>query len=1132
MNYRAGVLFTLFLLSFQVILTAHASELMTPVDASTGAPAADLIYQGQPIDPNQAAELRRRGVEIWRLNPEESLIWSNTKLPIYPDTTAYPEDGARVTYDSELLNSPGLFRTSIQSDSNPEPLTLTVSLEHHAALLRSGLLRKLGYSIPAPRFYHALTVQFESIAARDHFLDEMSSATLGTRARWVRNLPKDKPEVTLQAVTLEPGRLTGFPVHWGTIDAKFIRDRRAMRSLLIPILLGELPESINEYLWESGSVFSENLVLEAYAATSFSEATFDDFKWIGFRLGQLKRADFEEIVAISGLPTDIRALVLEKLISRRNHLIRILKLTSKLPLLDYNPNISIGNVDKGKLTRIDYPGYPSHFSDPDPLSPIRRSEIFKFFKLSIISAGIGQLTESISQAMPRYMTDDVIKEHQQRVQSNTLKQQVINKYAGTSKTYTEPVGWWNGGPFGGFNISANRSVTTGTYYGSSAPLQLVDSVGISGNVGYLWGYFDPSLQYLNRDTKQNSTVIPQFSVNAALSRNYIHVRPIEDVGKGLEANWADTVVSRFMPQLAEVLEPEQKCDLQSNPIWVREFKDAEGMKFYEILFDTEQPGAAELAEKKKKELIDSNVIPNQILVRGVKGQEACKALIEHKTEGNLNSFLSQMKKGEAFIVVDSLNLSGDLGVGAPLSLLLHEPVSEQASVSANLGLGYQVLRRTHFVRTETGVQVYLQTLGSPGINYGVSLSYYTNVLSIQQRHRLGLGHTRFYSVDLSDADFETNKKTIRALKALFVHNEAELLDSAFPHYELDHDISARILNRTIISRHWDSLREEHEVAVLPPVDAAFSTDGKPMDPRKFERKLYLNRWVDRTGDNYLGFFGSIISGLAKSSKLTKNDLNLFEQPEGTNPGGTPFGRANWTEITTESEITEGAAFQPVSLMEDVWAGWSLPRKKLFRIFNEIEEKFVPLNLDHRLINRGKFGTIDELQLYEIKSTLILYPKAVLKIGEKIFERKAVAINTLYRLFGMDQCEVAITTRAQLIRGNFWTCHSSALNDILDLRANFPQDVKLKTDWFNKVITILKKNSRMDRLLEIIDSDSYVLAVKVSGFKTNDNEGTSEYLSSTLGNFNNDIGFGLFRDFGSKYGISAYEMYAKYFSTGF
>src|SRR5690606_8184835 len=114
-----------------------------------------------------------------------------------------------------------------------------------------------------------------------------------------------------------------------------------MRALVVPLSLVDLPESLNMLTWDFGRVLTNNLVIhnsEDFDASIF-DGTFEDSRWIARKIGALSRADWEDIVKDSHFPDEVSALLVEKLISRRNNLLSLLRLEKNIPGLPYDSRI-------------------------------------------------------------------------------------------------------------------------------------------------------------------------------------------------------------------------------------------------------------------------------------------------------------------------------------------------------------------------------------------------------------------------------------------------------------------------------------------------------------------------------------------------------------------------------------------------------------------------------------------------------------------------------------------------------------------------------------------------------------------------------------------------------------------------
>ena len=256
-----------------LLATGHASAGSLPISIhNNDAPAIDLLYQGHTIDRDQAIDLKNQGIDLSRLDPEPNDVWGPESLPAatpsdQPDSNGtiwnFPADGGVVTYDSSMPSSQGLFRARVLSGEGlmGQPFQLMGSLSAHAAMARAALLRRLGYPVATPRWYRNITLKFKDAAARTLFIDTLSDATLTSRDRWVVSAPQNSSDLTIQDIVLEPAQIDVPMYHWGVIPATHLKGRRAVRALIVPLVLLDITESVNLFSYEVGKILDNNILL-------------------------------------------------------------------------------------------------------------------------------------------------------------------------------------------------------------------------------------------------------------------------------------------------------------------------------------------------------------------------------------------------------------------------------------------------------------------------------------------------------------------------------------------------------------------------------------------------------------------------------------------------------------------------------------------------------------------------------------------------------------------------------------------------------------------------------------------------------------------------------------------------------
>ncbi|OQW49388.1 MAG: hypothetical protein A4S09_11920 [Proteobacteria bacterium SG_bin7] len=1099
--------------------------------STTARPARDLIYNNQIVDSDGAIDLQKRGIDLSALEPAENDVWSNTSHSLTnEDELGYPNGDTPVFDFDSIFAAP----TTTNNDENAshfllfwarltyrdQPYRISASFGLHAALIRNALLRKLGYNLPSPKYYPRLKVRFASPEKRDLFLFNLSDQNFGARCRWVieangeplgdkcvefmKKIPDQYLEFTLQDVALEPARINVPTFHWGIMQANYLEDRRSIRALIVPFSWMDIHESVNMYKWEAGSVANDAATLFYPYAGQFSETTLEDARWIVRKIAQLSREEIVEIVKIGHYPPDVEALVIEKAVARRNHLLQLFRIPGRE--YSYNSGISVGNVENGKLKVGEYPGYAQRFIWEDPKSPLTPDEVSRYGAMMGISTGIAQAVSEINKHLEILGMEELQKNRIKGLQKNFIDAFRKNPFA----PYKESISTW-GGVLASGGIDASRNLVTGTYYGTDQntlkknPLQLVDLVGVRASVGYFLGI-----------DGVNKHILPGVTAGMTLQRSYVHVRPVASVQAAMKEEWDDIFVPGFMHGLSSLIKMD---DVYTSPD-VNKVLTEEEIKSHDEKFD--------------------------------------KALKE---------FLTRFQSGEVFTITDTLLADASALVRIPLNALMPVALTSfDPAINVTGGISGMVLRRTTITRTDDGIHVYVQRLNSVLERLGVDFSFWIKFAELNTKARQGFINTKAYLLDgdfydpqgnPKEKDSKARKNFARAMSALLRYNSLERLENDFSPYVLKHELDAVTNSWKFLIFEKTSLSENHLLRAFPPKPADNS-----YDPEKFERDLFATRNTQYAGTRYLPTIGQIIS------KGLERDVSIYDNP-GPNSAFSFFGNAKMQELKTDGEITGNVLVNPVSATIHSWQGWYLSRDKLLRIIDELNEEIKVVNLGFPGIRRDQFMSTTNIQFYDLRTTLLIYQKAITQIIDTLVgssarppvivpEKKRMrmlmddftatdpqVVEALADLMGREEynkyCSYMGKEHLNKLNSVFieayhhgyqHKCISNWMTDLLSLRRQYPTDPKQQIKWINKVMTVIQNNVDLGSLLKWLPPKSYFYQVKISGFRQNDELGDKDYISDTVGNFDNDAGAGVFRDFVSKYKILSNEVEAKYFSEGF
>ena len=126
-----------------------------------------------------------------------------------------------------------------------------------------------------------------------------------------------------------------------------------------------------------------------------------------------------------------------------------------------------------------------------------------------------------------------------------------------------------------------------------------------------------------------------------------------------------------------------------------------------------------------------------------------------------------------------------------------------------------------------------------------------------------------------------------------------------------------------------------------------------------------------------------------------------------------------------------------------------------------------------------------------------------------------------------------TAKGNSYRGVDYECIMPWMWEVLALRRKFPEDREERVKWATRMMSYLDKNAELSRLINYLGKENIFYQLKISGFRTRDENGdTADYKSSTIGTFNTKDKAGVFRDFATDFQIMSSEMNASYLSEGY
>jgi hypothetical protein len=490
-------------------------------------PAVDLIYKGRLLYPDEANELKTKTkgkFDLSLLDPiESSDLWKN-RYPLTLPQSDFPfTEMDEVIYHSPVLSPSGIFRFNVESPGSGKLYTMLLGKSMHSILLAKGLLQKIGYQIPDIKYFSKIILSFSDEIEKKNFISYLENvAFAGAAKNWIIEELEDH-KVIIQDLIMMESHHEIYNLAVG-VTGEMIQGRRLLSSLVVPLSLVNLNESVNMLRWNAGYINNKEIVLDHDRLEEF-QTSWDDARWIARRIESLKREDWEEIVEGSHVPKIVQMILVEKIISRRNSIMKLFQIEAKE--LQVNANVSSGvDLVKGKLTKEEWPGYASRFSYGDPESPLSDSEFRSWIKSKAISAGLEFALNQINN-LP-YLGTDINKINNEKFQEN-IASAITNSI--NNQTPAEiPLKAWVFPTFRG-QLILNRNLVTGTYLGTDNLVQLVDTVGVSVGAGAFVGTMGLP-----------SPVQAYASGEALFLRSYSHLRPVSSIEKSLKYPFKNILV--------------------------------------------------------------------------------------------------------------------------------------------------------------------------------------------------------------------------------------------------------------------------------------------------------------------------------------------------------------------------------------------------------------------------------------------------------------------------------------------------------------------------------------------------------------------------------------------------------------
>ena len=567
---------------FAILSLAFAQGSYKPIPGAIplqygGYPATDLVLDGKVLLPEEAHQYylekskhTRGSWTLAELNPSENDIWRNRLGGSFDsalDELPLKDQLDDVAFVSNSITRSENYRFTVAKDQSF--YVAYIGPKVHNFLLRKNLLRKLGYEVPAVKYLKSLRVDFNTVQERDEFLLDFQATVNRDIERWITSRPENEPFFYAQDLIIMEDQNTIPNLSVGYVAEEIIDGRRILNSLIIPYALTDIPESVNMLSWAHGKIFSENVVLPFESSVLYSP-TNDDAVWMTKRIMTLTERDWIEIVENSHLPGPVTALMLEKLKSRRNHLGTLFGVQTAKLNVNSKYSDQDGLVKNGKLEQEFFSGYGRRFKIPDPDSPLSFGEMGSLFQSKLYGQGIDLLVSTFN-SFTGSVTDVTGKVSALNAEISMKANDLLKEGKPLKGLVTSYIF-----PTAGGRLILSRDIVAGSYLGTDNLIQLVDTIGLSINVGAatgILGVFAKLTDY---------TPVPlSMGASASLSRTYAHVKPITSVKKALKYPFKNMLIPFLKRKQNNILTEQSEKDFDK----INEMVRAERDKEYEVIFE-------------------------------------------------------------------------------------------------------------------------------------------------------------------------------------------------------------------------------------------------------------------------------------------------------------------------------------------------------------------------------------------------------------------------------------------------------------------------------------------------------------------------------------------------------------------
>jgi hypothetical protein len=535
--------------------------------------ASDLTINNEIVDENKLESLSQEIISQLQPAKEQNedhnqnfwnpdLSNTNSNLEINSSyATGYTYIDTKDGIDGE-----DVLRVQIKNQQN-QIFVIKISKYNFQEIVRTHLLKKIGYLLPNKKIVKNLELEFETEEDKNKFFRDFNYY-IGQSEESKRWYTVNENKVVLHYVIIyqqsmreDKTDLSTSPILQESNDNK-----RIFRSLVAPFNITHMnTTSLNLMKWDLGRIESGNIVLDSPDTSKFG-AHLTDLIWGTQQVANLNDQDWVDIVRKTELPGCVQDLLKQKYIERTKTLSKMLKIQH--PLITTNRTLNCANeVLDGKQVQNNYEHFPMSFAYGNIQNPITQEEMAALLWSRLYQFGYQALV-GVFNTIP-YLNTDIGKVNDSKV--NELIDDAIKRSKESGKNENIAREFWNI-PFYRAGLIFDRQIVAGNFLGTTNAISIAETLGFRVGGGLFQGIAG-ILPDFDKNGEFNTIRLPfaQIELDAGATLTISHIEPVESVKAAFSEYkknpFKKTNLVKQKNKLAKILKPAfSKEEIDQNAI--------------------------------------------------------------------------------------------------------------------------------------------------------------------------------------------------------------------------------------------------------------------------------------------------------------------------------------------------------------------------------------------------------------------------------------------------------------------------------------------------------------------------------------------------------------------------------------